>query len=504
MPAGKKLALLTLLTAFSLATFCVTALAINTKFNGTTGKIRAIGETGMVDKIGEVAGLETTSMGQGILEDQVAWQYTQQTPDYTASFAVTQQQTIVKLQKANFTAIFSQNLQNPTLQRVYDKDSQDNYDNQTNQTGQLEKIQKTQQVHPKYIFTDTVTNTQYVYHITPQGLKEDIIFSSRPTALFLPLTVQAPGLIMQFDDGGKPVFYDSAMQEQFHLEAPWAKDAKGSQTTALFYAQAEPSKDPSVNNLSLVLDTAWFADPARVYPVIVDPIVFFRGINLRGVNVNRIPPTTCTAYTGCGEGFDITCVHTKYNGVAPVAKTVIYKTVQSNLTGTNMCWLAQNLGATDQASSATDNDEDSAGWYFQFNRKQGFKHTTTRTPATTWIPSISESANWADAQNPCKLELGTDWRLPTSTEWQTADANGEVGGWDNYNETYASPLKLHATGYIDSSSGALANRGSFGSYWSSTQHSATNGYYLSFASGNSNLSGNSKARGFPVRCLRNL
>ena len=61
--------------------------------------------------------------------------------------------------------------------------------------------------------------------------------------------------------------------------------------------------------------------------------------------------------------------------VAPVTKTVTYGTVLTDIGGTgSKCWITQNLGADQQATSATDATEASAGWYWQFGRKQGFKH----------------------------------------------------------------------------------------------------------------------------------
>jgi hypothetical protein len=209
---------------------------------------------------------------------------------------------------------------------------------------------------------------------------------------------------------------------------------------------------------------------------------------------------TTTACFTCGGTLSIS--HTA-GTVAPVAKSVNYGTVTSSLSGASKCWITQNLGSSNQASSATDATEASAGWYWQFNRKQGFKHDgTTRTPNSTWITPIDETSDWLPAQDPCTIELGANWRIPTKTEWTNADANGQTGGWDNYNETYADVLKLHAAGYLYNSDGSLGYRGAGGYYWSSTQYSSTNGWGLAFVSSLSFMFNFNKAYGFSLRCLR--
>ncbi|MBN3035945.1 MAG: hypothetical protein JW861_10195 [Bacteroidales bacterium] len=199
----------------------------------------------------------------------------------------------------------------------------------------------------------------------------------------------------------------------------------------------------------------------------------------------------------CGDPLQVT--HTA-GDVAPVYKTVTYGTVETNLTGSNKCWITQNLGSDQQAASATDITEASAGWYWQFNRKQGYKHDgTTRTPNTFWISSINENSDWQTANDPCTILLGAGWRLPTYSEWNNADQNG---GWSNYNNAYASVLKLHAAGYLYSSGGSLSSRGTRGDYWSSTQSSTTYGWGLFFNSSNCYVNFYDKAIGFSGRCLR--
>ncbi len=204
-----------------------------------------------------------------------------------------------------------------------------------------------------------------------------------------------------------------------------------------------------------------------------------------------------TAGFWCGSNFDL--AHNSSRGVAPFNTTITYGTVSTNLTGTDKCWITQNLGASQQATAATDNTAASAGWYWQFNRKQGYSHDgTTLTPAWT-ITAINESSNWIPANDPCTIEFGPGWRLPTSTEWTNADSNGS---WGDYDDAYASVLKIHAAGYLGDSDGSLGGRGSYGYYWCSTQFNSTNGYNLDISGVDCSVFNDDKAYGFSGRCLK--
>ena len=194
-------------------------------------------------------------------------------------------------------------------------------------------------------------------------------------------------------------------------------------------------------------------------------------------------------------------VHHVAGTISPETVTINYPLVETDLSGMNRCWLGRNLGAEADATSATDNSAVAAGWYWQFNRKQGYAHDgTSRTPNTAWITSIDENTDWEPANDPCSLLLGPDWRLPTNTEWTDADA---TGGWENYNDTYNSMLKLHVAGFFDSS-GTLNNRGVTGYYWSSSQLNFTSGHSLLLLSNNAFMANHFKAYSKSVRCLREL
>ena len=214
-----------------------------------------------------------------------------------------------------------------------------------------------------------------------------------------------------------------------------------------------------------------------------------------GVGTISPPPFTC--------GFHITIAHLVSNGIAPVDKVVTYGTV-TNIPGeTSKCWITSNLGADHQASAVDDATEPSSGWYWQFDRKQGYKHDgTIRTPNTTWLTSNHDNSEWIAANDPCFIELGSGWRIPTATEWNNVNS---AGSWTNWNGPWNSGLKLHTGGYLESVSGSLLTRGSIGYYWDTMQYNnyiwATGGG-LYFGSTYSLMNIFDKANAFTLRCIK--
>jgi hypothetical protein len=188
--------------------------------------------------------------------------------------------------------------------------------------------------------------------------------------------------------------------------------------------------------------------------------------------------------------------------VAPVAKTLTYGTVTGIPGEPSKCWITSNLGADHQATSKDDATEPSAGWYWQFNKKQGYRYTTARTPASTWIYPVNENLDWQAVNDPCALELGTGWRVPTSAEWINADAGGN---WTNWTGPWESLLKLHAAGYLRADNGAMdaGVRGVYGEYWSNTQISNTNANSLTIYFAYTVVITRQKAQGHSLRCIRN-
>jgi uncharacterized protein (TIGR02145 family) len=182
---------------------------------------------------------------------------------------------------------------------------------------------------------------------------------------------------------------------------------------------------------------------------------------------------------------------------------------------TGRIWMDRNLGATQVATSST--DVNSYGDLYQWGRRAD-GHQCRTSPTTATLSSIDQPANgnfilapnapydWRSPQN-ANLWQGVNgvnnpcpsgYRIPTETEM-----NDERLSWSQNNSAgaFASPLKWTLTGSRDDGNGTLVSVGSVSSYWSSTV-SGTNSRNLRFSSSNATMNDNSRANGFPVRCLK--
>jgi uncharacterized protein (TIGR02145 family) len=179
------------------------------------------------------------------------------------------------------------------------------------------------------------------------------------------------------------------------------------------------------------------------------------------------------------------------------------------------CCLDRNLGASQVATSSTDTD--SYGDLFQWGRAADghqvrTSETTTTlsdsdTPGHAYFIKVGSQAteDWRNPQNPNLWQgvNGTNnpcppgWRIPTSNEWST-----ERQSWDTNSAAgaFSSPLRLPMAG-VRSHYGPIGQLGAIGFYWSSTA-TITSTQNLNFSSYNALESGDFRARGLSVRCIK--
>ena len=263
------------------------------------------------------------------------------------------------------------------------------------------------------------------------------------------------------------------------------------------------------NNVPIALGYKWNTTNDRATAIDMGSSLTTTEDNL---NLNTTYARFVWSYNACGHSLPATLIQTTPNSVtinhiagavAPVNKTVTYGVV-TNIPGVNnLFWITSNLGADHQATAVDDSTEASAGWYWQFNRKQGYKHDgTTRAPNTTWNSNIAEYSDWVAANDPCVIELGNGWRLPTITEWTNVKTSG---GWTDWNGPWNSGLKMHAAGALAFASGMLSSRGSEGYFYSSTQETASTDvtWFLNFDQSYMIIDNSlPKSNGFSLRCVK--
>ena len=192
------------------------------------------------------------------------WDYVSKKGTLTVSFAKTATTSRVQLEQGGNTTLFTQPMNAPTL----------------TQQGDV------------YIFTDSTTKTQFVYSVSEEGLKEDMILTNKPSTSILPVDITTNGLVLILNKDNQPEFSTKTGEYQFHLEVPWAKDAIGATNHNFSYTKGTATGDTTT--LNLILDAQWLSAPTTKYPVTIDPNVKFRGVKLQRVGLAQLPPATPT------------------------------------------------------------------------------------------------------------------------------------------------------------------------------------------------------------------
>jgi RHS repeat-associated protein len=124
-------------------------------------------------------------------------------------------------------------------------------------------------------YADVLPETDLTYEVTPQGVKESVILNEPSPVSSWTWAVRADGLTLRINEIGAIEFVDADDEVVLRIPTPIAYDASGVEGVR---EADEIALAPSVEQLAdgtwtltLSADRAWLDDPARVYPVVVDP-----------------------------------------------------------------------------------------------------------------------------------------------------------------------------------------------------------------------------------------
>ena len=163
-------------------------------------------------------------------------------------------------------------------------------------------------------------------------------------------------------------------------------------------------------------------------------------------------------------------------------------------------WATCNVAAPGTFAASPE----SAGMFYQWNRRKGWPATGS---VTGWDNTIPAGATWEKANDPSPA----GWRVPTLTEiqslcntdkvnWVWTTQNG-VAGTKFTDKTTGNSIFLPAADYRNGSGGTLNYAGSFGIYWSSSASDTGNAYTLIFLSNGGEWNGSNRSYGLSVRAV---
>lgn len=183
-----------------------------------------------------------------------------------------------------------------------------------------------------------------------------------------------------------------------------------------------------------------------------------------------------------------------------------------------MCY---NLGAANTSADPFTPGWEVIGGYWQWGRKvQGVAGPagpgagqTNEQGVSGWNVSAAPKGAWTDASRTASDPCPAGYRIPTSEQWYAVIRYNEMtylGTWSASPSNYSSGTKigaelmLPATGSRNGYNGSLHGRGSYGSYWSSSEDGdqAARGLYITNSESGTRVSGGfSRIFGLSVRCI---
>ena len=181
-------------------------------------------------------------------------------------------------------------------------------------------------------------------------------------------------------------------------------------------------------------------------------------------------------------------------------------------------FLCYNLGAANTSADPFTPSREINGGYWQWGiNTQAAEGPTATDPkdgaVSGWNTTNAANGSWADGSKTSNDPCPVGYRVPTITQWDGVVANNiitNVGTFNSSATNYESGVKfgdllmLPAAGYRDFSDGTLLDRGSVGSYWSSTEDGTDDAWTLNFDNNGATTLVAGRIFGMSVRCVEDI
>ncbi|NUT20964.1 MAG: DNRLRE domain-containing protein [Hamadaea sp.] len=152
-------------------------------------------------------------------------------------------------------------------------------------------------------YSDAASGADVVYEVTPTTLQEDFVLAKAPVEPFaVTMTIKTGGLVArQAADGSIEFTGRDGGRVLFVMPAPYMFDSKDDAQSDVGKSMSRKvaqtlTQHGSTAEITIVPDAAWLADPARQYPVTIDPTVKIQPVPSDGQDVEIYSGATGTNY----------------------------------------------------------------------------------------------------------------------------------------------------------------------------------------------------------------
>ena len=175
-----------------------------------------------------------------------------------------------------------------------------------------EEMSFTEQITPTKLRADVLYRNVYdgvdlSYTLYSYNVKETILLNQPRSSYSFPFALDAEGLVPVLLEDGSIELRSADGEVIYQIPAPYMYDANGTESDAVFYTLEEAASGSWT--LIVTADAEWVNDETRVFPVAIDPTIYFAGnssneqifsgyINDNSPNTH---PADSSSYIRCGN-----------------------------------------------------------------------------------------------------------------------------------------------------------------------------------------------------------